>query len=502
MSRFLRDNPLVIFEMANNHMGDLDHGLSIIDAYGELAKQYPFDFGFKFQFRNIPTFIHPEYKERLDIKAVKRFSETVLTENQFEQMVERVRELGLSVISTPFDEMSVELAERLEVDILKVASCSFTDWPLLEKIVNYDKPIIASTAGASLQDVDRVVSFFQHREKDFAIMHCVGEYPTKSENLQLNQIALLASRYPDIVIGYSTHEQPDNYESVLVALGRGARIFEKHVSLETEKYKKNDYSVVPEQAKLWLDSALRGYEMMGVINGRHPISKKEVADLRQFQRGVFVTQEVAEGKTLVQEDVFFAFPNKEDQLLANDWSKYHRHIPHHSLTAQSPIMVENVAIDDKRSHVYKICQDVKKLFNEAGVVYPGGVELEISHHYGIEKFYETGITMVTVVNRDYCKKLIAVLPGQQHPEQYHNEKEETFHLLFGDIQLTLNGENVDMCCGDTITIEPGVRHKFDSKGGCVIEEISTTHQISDSFYTDPLIMENHDRKTILKYWLD
>ena len=117
MSRFLRDNPLVIFEMANNHMGDLDHGLSIIDAYGELAKQYPFNFGFKFQFRDIPTFIHPEYKERLDIKAVKRFSETVLTENQFEQMVERVRELGLSVISTPFDEMSVELAERLEVDI-------------------------------------------------------------------------------------------------------------------------------------------------------------------------------------------------------------------------------------------------------------------------------------------------------------------------------------------------------------------------------------------------
>ena len=60
--------------------------------------------------------------------------------------------------------------------IIKDASCSFTDWPLLERIAATGRPIIASTAGASLEDIDRVVSFLMHRDKRFAILHCVGEY--------------------------------------------------------------------------------------------------------------------------------------------------------------------------------------------------------------------------------------------------------------------------------------------------------------------------------------
>ena len=492
----------MIFELANNHMGDVEHGLAIIDSYGNLAKSYPFEFAFKFQFRDISTFIHPDYKDRLDIKYVKRFSETTLTSKEFELMAERIRELDMLVVTTPFDEKSVKFAVQLDVDIMKVASCSFTDWPLLETIAGCKKPLIASTAGAALQDIDRVVSFFQHREKELAVMHCVGEYPTSSTNLQLNQIQLLRKRYPTVPIGFSTHEQPNNYESVLVAFGQGARIFEKHVAVESNDYSKNDYSVTPAQAKQWLDSALRAYEMMGVQDERHPISEKEKGDLRQFQRGVFVNNQITEGSQLSDDDVFFAFPNVEGQLLANDWSKYHRHVLNRSLASRSPVMIEDVDIVDKRSKVYQICKEVRGLFQKAGVVYPGGVELEISHHYGIEYFEKTGITMITVVNRDYCKKLIAVLPGQKHPEQYHKIKEETFHLLYGDIQLTLDGQVVEMGCGDTVTIEPGVRHKFQSNGGCVIEEISTTHQFSDSFYTDQTIMDNHDRKTILKYWLD
>jgi N-acetylneuraminate synthase len=53
-----------------------------------------------------------------------------------------------------------------------------------------------------------------------------------------------------------------------------------------------------------------------------------------------------------------------------------------------------------------------------------------------------------------------------------------------------------------VTIEPGVRHKFKTETGAVIEEISTTHNLHDSFYTDPAIMENKQRKTLLTYWMD
>ena len=170
------DKPIIVFEMANNHMGDLDHGLLMIETFGNFVRDYSdFDFVFKFQFRDIPSFIHPDYKDRMDVKYVKRFSETALNKEQFARMFDRVKSLGMKVMTTPFDENSVDLAEELDVDIIKIASCSCGDWPLLERIIKVDKPIVFSTAGASFDTIDKMVSFFQHREKEFAIMHCVGE---------------------------------------------------------------------------------------------------------------------------------------------------------------------------------------------------------------------------------------------------------------------------------------------------------------------------------------
>ncbi len=105
----------------------------------------------------------------MDLKYVKRFSETKLTKEQFQQLKDSLSANGFISICTPFDEPSVDRIEEMEFDIIKIASCSFTDWPLLERIVQTDKPIIASTAGATLDEMDKVVSFFQNRQKTFAI---------------------------------------------------------------------------------------------------------------------------------------------------------------------------------------------------------------------------------------------------------------------------------------------------------------------------------------------
>jgi D-lyxose ketol-isomerase len=120
----------------------------------------------------------------------------------------------------------------------------------------------------------------------------------------------------------------------------------------------------------------------------------------------------------------------------------------------------------------------------------------------MEKFSQFGLTMITVVNRDYCKKLLVVLPGQIHPEQYHKKKEETFHVLHGFVSMTLNGVTTIHGPGAVITIEPNVRHAFTTEKGAVIEEISSTHYKDDSFYTDPDIANNPNRKTYLSYWLN
>ena len=83
--------------------------------------------------------------------------------------------------------------EKLDFDIIKIASCSFTDWPLLERVGKSNLPIITSTAAATAEEIDQVVSFFSHRQKKFAVMHCVGEYPCLREHLELNQISYLQS---------------------------------------------------------------------------------------------------------------------------------------------------------------------------------------------------------------------------------------------------------------------------------------------------------------------
>ena len=109
--------------------------------------------------------------------------------------------------------------------------------------------------------------------------------------------------------------------------------------------------------------------------------------------------------------------------------------------------------------------------------------------------------MVTVVNREYCKKLLAMLPGQNHPEQYHEQKEETFVVLHGNMRLWLDDVPRDCTPGDVVTVGRGVRHRFSTDGGVVFEEISSTHFKDDSYYVDPAIAANKHRKTYLAYWM-
>lgn len=496
------NEPLFVLEMANNHMGSVPHGIKMIEEFGKLTKKFPFRFAFKFQFRDFDTFIHPDFKDRMDLKYIKRFSETRLTRDQFVELKKAVEDNGFLSMCTPFDEKSVDEVEAFNFDILKIASASFTDWPLLERIGKVNKPIIASTSAATLEQIDNVASFFKNRNKTFAFMHCTGEYPTKRQNLQLNQIDLLKQRYPHIPIGYSTHEEPSNMDSILIAVAKGAMIFEKHVAIETAQFKKNDYSATPEQIEQWLKAAQTAFEICGVRGERHVSSEKEHADLRQFRRGAFAARKIKKGEKIDGSNTFLAFPNNEGQLIANEMSKYIEYFAEQDIDEKAPIALKNIKADNKREKVSRIVQQSKALLNASNCVIPGLANLEISHHYGIEKFDEFGCAIINVVNREYCKKLILLFPEQKHPEQFHKIKEETFVVLYGDLILKLDGVERQCKRGDVITVTPGVKHFFSTKNGVVIEEISSTHFKDDSYYTDPKINENKNRKTVLDYWMD
>jgi sialic acid synthase SpsE/mannose-6-phosphate isomerase-like protein (cupin superfamily) len=493
---------LFVLEMANNHMGRVSHGITIIQAFAEVCKDFPeFNFAFKLQYRNLDTFIHPDFKNRMDVKYVKRFEETRLSRGEFDALIKEIKANGFLTMATPFDEESVDVVVEQGLDILKVASCSFADWPLLEKIVQTDLPIIASTAGASLEDIDRVVSFLQHRDKDLALLHCVAEYPTEDNNLNLGQLDLFKQRYPGLKIGFSTHESPQSFDIVKVAIAKGAEVIEKHVGLPTSEFDINSYSASPEQVREWLNMARKTKGICGYSDVRSPTNKAEVDSLNSLRRGVFVNRNINAGEILCGRDVYFAFPPKDGQLLAQDWSKYSTFAALIDIKRDAALTRANVAISNSRSNIMRAVEKIKSLLKRSGVVVPGGVHLELSHHYGIEQFENFGLTLITVVNRAYCKKLLVSLPHQFHPEQFHNEKEETFHVLYGEVDLSLNGTSKTYGPGSVINIEPKVRHSFVSEMGCVIEEVSSTHFANDSFYTDESINLNKNRKTLLTHWM-
>lgn len=504
MSDQVSVKPLFVFEMANNHGGSVEHGLTIIQRIHDVAQDFrnSFDFGFKLQYRDLDTFIHPEFRERREFKYISRFLETRLDAGQLKRLKNEIKSRGFIAICTPYDENSVDLAEQHDFDMLKISSASLTDWPLLERIVKSEKPLIISTGGASLGDIDKVVSFFEHRDKQFSLMHCVALYPTPKSHLQLNQIDLLKDRYRQLRIGYSTHEAPDNFDAVKLAMAKGATILEKHVGVPTKSTKLNEYSATPEQVRKWLEAALEAFEMCGVIGRRADPAEQETASLLSLRRGAFAKRQILKDEKISLSDLFLAIPTTENQVTANDLSKYRHFHASVNIDVNQPILSGNTRLIDIRDKVWEIVQQIKAFLKESKVVIQPQLDLEISYHYGIDRFRDFGAAIITYFNRAYCRKLIILLPGQTHPEQHHKVKEESFVVLYGDVRLNIEGVEKEYKLGDAVIVEKGRKHSFGSRNGAVIEEISTTHYKEDSYYTDPAINKNPDRKTLLTFWLD
>jgi sialic acid synthase SpsE/mannose-6-phosphate isomerase-like protein (cupin superfamily) len=435
----------------------------------------------------------------MDIKHVKRFEETRLSRDEQKKLVSVIKENNFLAMCTPFDNDSIPLIVEDGFDIIKIASCSFGDWPLMEEISETNLPIVASTAGAELQTIDDVVVFFENRNKDFILQHCIGEYPTSYENMNLNQINFLKKRHQNVRFGFSTHEDPSDTNLVQMAIAKGAISLEKHVGTPTEDWSLNPYSSNLEQTRAWLNSARQALLACGEKECRYKPSEIEKKSLQSLQRGAFVKDEIVIGQQILESDVYFAFPPSDGQLTAASLSKYSTITAQDNFTQNSKILVENLKIENSKDILLTYVNKVITLIKDSAVVLPQKFELEISHHYGLKSFLDFGLSMVTLVNRDYCKKILICLPNQVHPEQYHLKKEETFNIIYGCVELTIDKMQHTLHVGDIVTILPGQRHEFVSTNGAVLEEISSTHIKDDSYYTDPEISKNLFRKSFVKW---
>jgi len=306
---------LFVLEVANNHLGDLQRGLKIISNYAQVVRFNNVRAAIKLQLRDVDSFIHRDFRHRDDIRYIKKTLDTRLQPEDFARLVQAIREASCIPMATPFDENSVDFCCELGISILKLASSDCADWVLIEKMAKTKKPVIVSTGGSSLKDLDDLVTFFDNRHIPLAINHCVSLYPSEDCDIELNQIDFLRSRYPHHTIGFSTHEYSDWTSSMLMAYAKGARTFERHVDIQTEGMTVSPYCSVPEQVDTWFKAFHRAKRMCGAPGTQKRLPpQKEITYLDSLVRGVYAKRDLPVGHVLQDADVYLAIPLQQGQI--------------------------------------------------------------------------------------------------------------------------------------------------------------------------------------------
>ena len=247
------------------------------------------------------------------------------------------------------------------------------------------------------------------------------------EKLNLNQITMLKERYPNITIGWSTHEDPDSTIPMQIAVAKGAKMFERHIGIEKKDMKLNAYSSTPEQVNNWVNAYKNANKFCG-INERIPAAT-ELESIITLSRGVFAKEIIKEGETITRDKVYFAMPYNEKQLDSGHWQN--NIVSNTEIDVDEPLLLSEIQLPGESNaiNLKMAVHEVKALLNKARIVLNSEFDVEYSHHYGIPRFREVGAVIINCINRDYCKKIIVQLPGQVHPNHFHQRKEETFQVL-------------------------------------------------------------------------
>ena len=332
---------LFVLELANNHWGRLDRGLQIITDFSRIVRFNNVKAAIKLQFRDVEAFVHRQFRDRTDIRYIKKTLDTRMERSHYETLVKAVRASGCIPMSTPFDEQSVDLCVELGIEIIKIASSDLNDWVLIEKIATTRKPVIVSTGGSSGKDIDDLVRFFANRNIPLAINHCVSIYPSEDGEVELNQIDFLRNRYPDNVIGYSTHEYHDWSSSVMMAYAKGARTFERHIDIEADGIPVAPYCTLPRQADEWFKAWKKAVEMCGGPGTHKRVPpRKEITYLDSLVRGVYARHDLPEGKTLAPDDYYLAVPLQKGQLSCRELMNGER--LQRAVSMHEPMMIDDI----------------------------------------------------------------------------------------------------------------------------------------------------------------
>jgi N-acetylneuraminate synthase len=350
--------------MANNHWGSVERGLKIIEEFSQVVRFNNVKAAIKLQFRDVDSFIHQDFKDSKDNRYIKKTMDTKMSRENFQILIDAIRKGGCIPMATPFDEASVDLSEYFDLPIIKIASSDLNDWPLIEKIASTRRPTIISSGGSSLKDLDDIIKYFKNRDIPLAVNHCVAMYPSEDSELELNQIDFLKNRYPENVIGYSTHEYNSWDISTAIAYAKGARTFERHIDIDMDNVPVSSYCTRPEQADKWFKAYNKTKEMCGAPGTQKRLApKKEITYLDALVRGVYAKRDLPAGYVVTNDDFnkdfYMAIPLQKGQMSCREVMSGEKLI--------TPILKDKPLLIDNIDSLYAKNEELKQLIYNRGL---------------------------------------------------------------------------------------------------------------------------------------
>jgi N-acetylneuraminate synthase len=282
---------LVIAEIGNNHDGSIGQARALIEAAAEAGAD-----AVKFQTHiaeaeMLPSTPTPPHFDEPRFLFTKRME---LTEDQHRALQAHGLDRGLLFFSSPFSVAAVELLERLDPPLYKVASGEVTNPPLLRAIAATGKPVLVSTGMSGTEEIERAVALLREHGAPLALLQCTSTYPCPPEQINLRAMDLLGERF-DCPVGLSDHT-PDIHTSI-AAVARGAVAVEKHFTLSKRLYGPDHHSsLVPEELARLVDGVRQVEAALGSPEKRRDPALDPAR--ATFEKSVVTASAVAEGAIL------------------------------------------------------------------------------------------------------------------------------------------------------------------------------------------------------------
>jgi len=315
----LSRNVLVVAEIGNNHEGSYALAEEMIGRAAEAGAQ-----AVKFQ-----TFVPEHYVSRHDTARLERLRKFAFTFEQFGSLANVAKNLGLEFLSTPFDLASAGALDEI-CPAIKISSGDNDFIPLLERVASFSKPILLSTGLAGLSDIEcarnavRSVWAGSGYDGDVVLLHCVSSYPTPPREANLSAIKTLAKRFGGTV-GYSDHTL--GVEAAVLSVGLGARVIEKHFTLDKNLSDFRDHQLSADPAELaeLVGRVRLANELLG--DGAKSVQPSEEGNRTAMRRSIAAGVDLPAGTVLQLEHLTWVRPGsgiaigKERSLIGHTLSR-------------------------------------------------------------------------------------------------------------------------------------------------------------------------------------